>query len=109
MAKGYWAGRVFEIRNQERFDRYVEKAMAIFAEEAAKGTGNFVPLAVGEPKGIIQKGPTGAALFGGIVAFNSLEEAIAGHEDPRYQAALAELGEDPGETVVRTLAIFEGA
>ena len=49
MAKGYWAGQVFEIRNQERFDRYVEKAMAIFAEEAAKGTGNFVPLAVGEP------------------------------------------------------------
>ena len=109
MTKGYWAGQVFEIRNQERFDRYVEKAMAIFAEEAAKGTGNFVPLAVGEPEGIIQKGPTGAALFGGIVAFNSLEEAIAGHEDPRYQAALAELGEDPGETVVRTLAIFEGA
>ena len=57
----------------------------------------------------IQKGPTGAALFGGIVAFNSLEEAVAGHEDPRYQAALAELGEDPEETVVRTLAIFEGA
>ena len=109
MTKGYWAGQVFEIRNQERFDRYAEKAMAIFAEEAAKGTGNFVPLAVGEPEGIIQKGPTGAALFGGIVAFNSLEEAIAGHEDPRYQAALAELGEDPGETVVRTLAIFEGA
>lgn len=47
MARGYWAGQVFEIRNQERFDRYVEKAMAIFAEEAAKGTGNFVPVAVG--------------------------------------------------------------
>ena len=109
MTKGYWAGQVFEIRNQERFDRYAEKAMAIFAEEAAKGTGNFVPLAVGEPERIIQKGPTGAALFGGIVAFNSLEEAVAGHEDPRYQAALAELGEDPEETVVRTLAIFEGA
>ena len=31
----------------------------------------------------------GAPLFGGIIAFKSLEEALAGHEDPRYQAALA--------------------
>jgi len=108
MAKGYWAGQVFEIRNQERFDRHLQKAMAIFAEEAEKGTGNFVPVAVGEPKGVIQAGPTGAALFGGIVQFNSLEDALAGHEDPRYQAALAELGEDPTETVLRTVAIFEG-
>ena len=109
MAKGYWAGQVLEIRDQERFDRYVAKAMEIFAEEAEKGSGNFVPIAVGEPKGDIQEGPTGAPLLGGIVAFNSLEEALAGHEDPRYQAALAELGDDPEETVVRTLAIFEGA
>ena len=109
MAKGYWAGQVLEIRDQERFDRYVAKAMEIFAEEAEKGSGNFVPIAVGEPKGVIQEGPTGAPLFDGIVAFNSLEEALAGHEDPRYQAALAELGDDPEETVVRTLAIFEGA
>ena len=109
MAKGYWAGQVLEIRDQERFDRYVAKAMAIFAEEAEKGSGNFVPIAVGEPKGVIQEGPTGAPLFGGIIAFKSLEEALAGHEDPRYQAALAELGDDPEETVVRTLVIFEGA
>lgn len=109
MARGDRAGQVLEIRNQERFDRSVEKALAIFAEEAAKGTGNFVPVAVGEPKGVSQEGPTGAPVFGGIVAFNSLEDALACHEDPRYQAALAELGENPEETVVRTLAIFEGA
>ena len=48
-------------------------------------------------------------LFAALVEFNSLQEAIDGHNDIRYQAALKELGDNPEETVVRNLVIIEGA
>ena len=44
-----------------------------------------------------------------LVEFNSLQDAIDGHNDPRYQDALKELGENPEDTVIRNLAIIEGA
>jgi len=43
------------------------------------------------------------------VEFNSLQDAIDGYNDPRYQDALKELGENPEDTVIRNLAIIEGA
>ena len=44
-----------------------------------------------------------------LVEFNSLQDAIDGHNDLRYQDALNELGENPEDTVIRNLAIIEGA
>ena len=39
--------------------------------------------------------------------FNSVQDAIDGYNDPRYQEALAHLGENKEDVVVRNLVIIE--
>ena len=39
--------------------------------------------------------------------FNSVQDAIDGYNDPRYQEALAYLGENKEDVVVRNLVIIE--
>ena len=105
MKKGYWVGQVKEIKNSEIWDQYLEKFMNIVAEEAEKKSGNFVPTASSEPKFYIQKNFD--LLYSAVVEFNSVQDAIDGYNDPRYQEALAFLGENKEDVVVRNLVIIE--
>ena len=104
MKKGYWSGQVIEIKNEEKWNRYLEKCAPIY-EEGQK-TGNFKMIGGGPPAEKVQGQEL---LFAALVEFNSLHEAIDGYNDIRYQAALKELGDNPEETVVRNLVIIEGA
>ena len=106
MKKGYWVGQVKEIKNEEKWGQYLEKFMNIVAEEAEKKSGNFVPTASSEPKFYVQKNFD--LLYSAVVEFNSVQDAIDGYNDPRYQEALAHLGENKEDVVVRNLVIIEG-
>ena len=83
MKKGYWSGQVIEIKNEEKWNRYLEKCAPIY-EEGQK-TGNFKLIGGGPPAEKVQGQDL---LFAALVEFNSLQEAIDGHNDIRYQAAL---------------------
>ena len=63
-----------------------------------------MPVFVGQPKGKIQ----GSDLFAAVVEFKSLQDAIECYNSEEYQEALLELGDNPEDTVVRNLSIFEG-
>ena len=105
MKKGYWNGQVFEIKNEEKWNNYLSKYTEIAKKHLENNTGNFVPIFAGQPMGKIQ----GANLmFAALVEFNSLQEALDCFEGEEYQSALAELGENPEEAVIRNLSIFEG-
>ena len=62
-------------------------------------------MATGQPKVKIQGSNL---MFAAVVEFNSLQDAIDCYKSKEYQSALSELGENPEETVVRNLSIFEG-
>ena len=47
-------------------------------------------------------------MFAAVVEFKSLQEALDCYNSKEYQDALIELGDNPDETVVRNLSIFEG-
>ena len=47
-------------------------------------------------------------MFAAVVEFKSLQDAIDCKNSKEYQEALTELGDNPEETVVRNLSIFEG-
>ena len=79
--------------------------MNIVTEEAEKKSGNFVPTASSEPKFYVQKNFD--LLYSAVVEFNSVQDAIDGYNDPRYQQALAHLGENKEDVVVRNLVIIE--
>ena len=60
---------------------------------------------LGQPKEKIQ----GADLmYGAVVEFNSLQDAIDCYNSEEYQEALIELSDNPEDTVIRNLTIFEG-
>ena len=68
-------------------------------------TGNYLPVFLGQPKGKIQGS---SLMFAAVVEFKSLQEALDCYNSKEYQDALIELGDNPDETVVRNLSIFEG-
>ena len=105
MKKGYWVGQVKEIKNEEKWGQYLEKFMNIVTEEAEKKSGNFVPTASSEPKFYVQKNFD--LLYSAVIEFNSVQDAIDGYNDPRYQEALALLGENKEDVVVRNTVIIE--
>ena len=105
MKKGYWVGQVKEIKNEEKWGQYLEKFMNIVTEEAEKKSGNFVFTAGSEPKHYVQKNFD--LLFSAVVEFNSVQDAIDGYNDSRYQEALALLGDNKEDVVVRNLVIIE--
>ena len=45
-------------------------------------------------------------LYSAVVEFNSVQDAIDGYNDPRYQEALACLGDNKEDVVVRNLVII---
>ena len=106
MKKGYWSGQVIEVKNLEKWNKYLEKCGPLYEEEAKKNSGNFKVIGGGQPAKMVQGKNLQYAV---LVEFNSLQDAIDGHNDPRYQDALKELGENPEDTVIRNLAIVEGA
>ena len=106
MKKGYWSGQVFEVKNPEKWNRYLEKYTAIAEKAAKNNTGNYKAVGMGVPAKMIQGE---MLMYAALVEFNSLQEALDCFNSDEYQDALKELGEDPKETVVRNLAIIEGA
>ena len=106
MKKGYWSGQVKEIKNEEQWTKYVNKFLAIVAEETEKNSGNFKFMGGGQPHTYVQKHHD--LMFAALVEFNSLQDAIDAIDDPRYQDALAELGNNREDVVIRNLAIVEG-
>jgi uncharacterized protein (DUF1330 family) len=47
-------------------------------------------------------------MYGAVVEFNSLQDAIDCYNSKEYQEALIELSDNPEDTVIRNLTIFEG-
>ncbi len=76
-----------------------------FFEAGLFRSGNFVPTASSEPKFYVQKNFD--LLYSAVVEFNSVQDAIDGYNDLRYQEALAHLGENKEDVVVRNLVIIE--
>ncbi len=105
MKKGYWSGQVLEIKNPEKWNKYLEKYTAIAEKEIKNNTGNFKPVGMGEPTKMIQGKEL---MYAALVEFNSLQDALDCYNSEDYQNALKELGENPEDTVIRSLAIIEG-
>jgi len=105
MKKGYWSGHVFEIKNEKRWNNYLAKYTQIEEKHKNEKTGNYVPVLLGLPKEKIQGSDL---MYGAVVEFNSLQDAIDCHNSKEYQEALIELSDNPEDTVIRNLTIFEG-
>jgi len=104
MKKGYWTGHVFEVKDENKWNNYLTKYFQIEEKHQKEKTGNYVPVLVGQPKAKIQGSDL---MFAAVVEFNSVQDAIDGYNDPRYQEALAHLGENKEDVVVRNLVIIE--
>lgn len=96
MTKAYWISAYHEIHDEEKLAAYAKLAGPAVAE----GGGTF-----------LARGMAAAAYEAGlmqrtvVVEFESVDAAVACHDSPAYQAALAAL--DGG--VTRDLRIVEGA
>jgi uncharacterized protein (DUF1330 family) len=90
----YWLSTFTAIHDEAKLARYIELARP--AIQAAGGT--F--LARGNPAHVLEGGP---ALRTTLIRFDSPEAAVAAYHSPRYQQALAALG-DGAERDIRVLA-----
>ena len=93
MAGAYWINTFREIRDPAKLDAYV--ALAGPAMRAAGG--RF--LARGNPAAAFESGTTERTT---LIAFDSVERAVAAYESPAYQEALAALG-DGAERDIRII------
>ncbi len=93
MAGAYWINTFREIRDPAKLDAYV--ALAGPAMRAAGG--RF--LARGNPGAAFESGTTERTT---LIAFESVEQAVAAYESPAYQEALAALG-DGAERDIRII------
>ncbi|GLZ44858.1 hypothetical protein Acsp06_10430 [Actinomycetospora sp. NBRC 106375] len=84
MVGAYWISVYREIRDQAKLDAYVE--LAVPAIEA--GGGRFV--ARGKAVAAYESGMTERTT---LIAFDSVEQAVATHDGPAYQEALRALGD----------------
>ena len=96
MAKAYWISCYRSIKNPEALAAYAK--LAAPAIQAAGG--RF--LARGTPAKVYEAGLMQRTV---VLEFDSLQQAIAAHDSPGYQAALKALGKDAAE---RDLRIVEG-
>lgn len=95
MAKAYWVATYHSINDAEKFAAYIELA----SPAIAKGGGIFVA------RGVAAKAyEAGKLERTTIIAFPSLEAAVATHDGPDYQVALVALGDG----VTRDLRFVEG-
>jgi len=95
MPKAYWIATYREIRDPAKLAAYASLAGPALI---ARG-GRF--LARGNPARIYESARMQRVV---LIEFASVEQAVAAHDSPEYQAALALLG----ESVDRELRIVEG-
>jgi len=95
MPKGYWVSCYHEVRDAAKLAAYAQLA----GPAIAAGGGRF--LARGGP---VQAYEAGVRERTVLIEFESMAQAVAAHDSPAYQAALAALGDG----AVRDLRITEG-
>jgi uncharacterized protein (DUF1330 family) len=96
MAKTYWIGTYRAVRNPDKLAAYAKLA----GPAIAAGGGKF--LVRGTPVKVYEAGLDQRTV---VIEFDSLEHAVACHDSPAYQEALAALG-DGAE---RDIRLVEGA
>src|SRR5437899_5083187 len=96
MAKAYWVSAYRAVKDADKLAAYAKLA----GPAITAGGGRF--LARGLPAKVYEFGLTQRTV---LIEFDSVEQAMATHDSPDYQAALAALG-DGAE---RDLRIVEGA
>ena len=96
MAKTYWVGTYRSVSDPEKLAAYAKLA----GPAIAAGGGTFIVR--GTPAKTYEAGLNQRTV---VVAFDSLEQAVAAHDSPAYQAALEALG-DGAE---RDIRLVEGA
>ncbi|MEP7330366.1 MAG: DUF1330 domain-containing protein [Betaproteobacteria bacterium] len=96
MAKAYWISVYRAVKHADKLAAY-----AVMAGPAiTAGGGRF--LARGEPAKVYEQGVKQRTV---LIEFDSVAQAMATHDSPAYQAALAALGDG----VDREIRIMEGA
>lgn len=95
MAKAYWISAYHTIKNQEALTAYSKLA----GPAIQAGGGRF--LARGNPAKVYEAGINQRLV---VIEFDSVEQAMATHDGPGYQAALKALG----NAVERDMRIVEG-
>src|SRR6185295_13428656 len=83
MAKGYWIVLYREINDPARIDAYRKLAAPVMQASGGR------PLARGDPAKTYEAG-LGQRVV--VIEFDSIEQALAVHDSPGYQAALKALG-----------------
>lgn len=91
MAKGYWIVLYRSINDPSRIEAYRQLAAPVMQASGGR------PLVRGDPAKIYEAGLTQRVV---IIEFDSIEQALAVHDSPGYQAALTALG-DGAERDVR--------
>jgi len=95
MAKGYWITTYRSISNPDALAAYAK----IAAPALTAAGGRF--LARGPAAKVMEQGLMQRTV---LIEFDSVEQAVATHDSPGYQAALAALGDG----AVREIRIIEG-
>jgi len=95
MAKAYWVSAYRAVKDADKLAAYAKLA----GPALAAGGGRF--LARGEPAKVYELGLKQRTV---LLEFESVEQAIAAHDSPGYQAALAALGDGAD----REIRIIEG-
>jgi len=96
MPKVYWVGTYRSISNPDKLAAYAKLAPAAIAAHGGKFLVRGTPVKTYEA-GLNQRTV--------VIEFDSVEQAVAAHDSPAYQEALAALG-DGAE---RDIRIVEGA
>jgi uncharacterized protein (DUF1330 family) len=96
MAKAYWISAYRSIRNPEALAAYAK-----LAGPALRNAGGRF-LARGVPARVFESGVAERTV---LIEFDSVAQAIAAHDSPEYQKALAALG----NAVDRDMRIIEGS
>ena len=95
MSKAYWVSTYRAVKDTEKVAAYAKLAGPALAAAGARF------LARGEPSKIYELGLKQRTV---LIEFDSVEQAVAAHDSPAYQAALAALGDGAD----RDIRIVEG-
>jgi uncharacterized protein (DUF1330 family) len=95
MVKGYWINMFRSIDDPQKVDAYRKLAGPVMQAAGARF------LVRGDPTKVYEAGAMQRVV---VIEFDSVEQAIAVHDSPGYQAALQALGDG----AVRDLRIVEG-
>jgi len=95
MPRAYWISAYRAVKDPEKLAAYAKLA----GPAIAAGGGRF--LARGEPAKVYEHGLKQRTV---LIEFDSVAQAVATHDSPGYQAALAALGDG----VEREIRIIEG-